>query len=422
MNKEGFVETCAAMRRAAAELAETAGEERNKLLSLAGQSIKEHTKDIITANKADVEAEQERGTKQSLLDRLSLDEKKIDTMLTSLSSIVLQKDPIGEGISWRAPNGMTIRRQAVPLGVVSIIYESRPNVTLDAFALCMKSGNAVLLRGSSAAYRSNIAIVKAIKEGLKQCGKEDAIALMEPHEDHSDVNMILQAVGLIDVVVPRGGRALIQNVVRNAKIPAIETGSGICHQYVDESADLNMAANIALNAKTSRAGVCNAIECILVHKGILQDFLPLLAKAFQDKVEIRADEECYSVLHSLALSPCSLVPIAEGDYDTEFLDLVCAVHAVDSLDEAIDFINEHGTGHSECIVTETRRNARLFQQRVDAACVYVNASTRFTDGGEFGFGAELGISTQKLHARGPMGAAALTTVKYLIDGDGQVRL
>lgn len=424
MEKKDFIDTCASLRRAAARLALTTGKERNDALLLAGQSIKEHTLDIINANNADAAAARERGTSEALLDRLLLDEKKIDKMTSSVSSIIMQKDPIGEGVSWTANNGITIRRVAVPLGVAAIIYESRPNVTLDAFALCLKSGNAVLLRGSSGAYNSNRAIVDAIREGLRSSvisGAEDVVSLCPSKAgDHSDADMILKAKGLIDVVLPRGGKTLIKTVVDNALVPCIETGSGVCHLYVDESANIQMAKSIAKNAKMSRPGVCNAIECILVHKNRLKDFLPQLVKAFDGKVEMRADEECLPIIRDCH-EACRVVSASPADYDTEFLDLVCAVHAVKSIDEAIDFINEHGTGHSECIVTQSRDAARIFQSRTDAACVYVNASTHFTDGGEFGFGAELGISTQKLHARGPMGASALTTVKYLIDGDGQIR-
>lgn len=432
---EDFENICKLLKGAAQRLALATGEERNCDLALVALSVKNHTEDILRANALDVEAARGRGTSESLIDRLSLNEKKIEGMVSSVSSIISQGDPIGEGKTWRAPNGMTIRQVAVPLGVVAVIYESRPNVTLDTFALCRKSGNAVLLRGSQGAYRSNCAIVEAIKEGLLEAQArhaknmldtssshgaygENGVFLMPPLDDHADVDMILNARGLIDVAIPRGGKKLIAHVVQNARVPTIETGSGICHLYVDEDADLDMAADIARNGKMSRPGVCNAIECILVHRDRLQDFLPLLAKTFGDKVQLRADAQCYPLL---CASGGNVVYAAPEDWDTEFLGLVCAVHAVGSIDEAIDFINQHGTGHSECIVTEGLPRARLFQARVDAACVYVNASTRFTDGGEFGFGAELGISTQKLHARGPMGADTLTTTKYLIDGNGQVR-
>lgn len=459
MDKKQFENLCKRLKAAAEDLALTVCEERNRDLAAAAQSIREHTKDILKANSKDVCLARESGMSEALIDRLSLDEKKIDGMISQVYSVISQPDPLGKGEGWCASNGMIIRRATVPLGVAAVIYESRPNVTLDVFALCHKSGNAVLLRGSKGAYRSNLAIVNAIKAGISKnacdlpCGRimgdtrfaegapqaqgagaasgniADCISLMEPLDDHSDVDMILQARGLIDVAVPRGGRKLIEHVVQNAKVPTIETGSGICHLYVDESADIDMAAIIARNAKMSRPGVCNAIECILIHRGILHDFLPRLLKAFDGKVELRADEECFQLLSpagnaetsALALNAAAAVHAEDDDWDTEFLDLICAIHVVGSIGEAIDFINQHGTGHSECIITESLPAAKLFEARVNAACVYVNASTRFTDGGEFGFGAELGISTQKLHTRGPMGAAALTTVKYLIEGNGQVR-
>ena len=316
---------------------------------------------------------------------------------------------------------MTIRQVRVPLGVVAIIYESRPNVTADAFALAYKSGNSILLRGSSSAINSNLALEKVIKQGLKNAknGIDEAISLA-PCKNHEEVEQILTAVGKVDVALPRGGAKLINMVVQTAKIPVIQTGAGICHLYVDESADLEMALNIAWNAKTQRPGACNAIETIVVNEKILNQFIPRLVEKFAGKVELRLDEKSYKSVQNVQNS-AKIKKAADEDFGFEFLDFICSVKTVSDLDEAIDFINSHNTKHSECIVTNNRQNSRIFQSKIDAACVYVNASTRFTDGGEFGFGAELGISTQKLHARGPMGIKALTTTKYLIDGDGQIR-
>ena len=332
--------------------------------------------------------------------------------------VIAQTDPVGEEVAgWKTPNGLNIRQVRVPLGVVAIIYENRPNVTVDAFSLAYKSGNAILLRGSSSSYKSNVEIVRVIREALAGVdgGVPEAIELVEVREhDHSDVDQILNAVGLIDVCLPRGGKKLIQNVVQNARVPVIETGSGVCHLYVDEFADLDMACTVAENAKIQRPSVCNAIECIVVHKAVAAEFLPKLESKFAGRVKLHADQRAIKYLKDA-------VPATEADFGNEYLDYECCVKVVDSIEDAIAYINAHNTKHSESIISESRANTRLFQAMIDASCVYVNASTRFTDGGEFGFGAELGISTQKLHARGPMGIKALTTTKYLIDGEGQIR-
>lgn len=410
------------LKKAASALASHNANQKNDALSKVSDAIDKYRNEIIDANKADLEDAKSKGMSDALLERLMLDSKRIDGILASLKIVIAQNDPIGEVVSgWNTPNGMSIKQIRVPLGVISIIYESRPNVTVDAFCLAYKSGNAILLRGSSSALKSNKALVKAIKEGLRNAGEngiENAIELCEPDANHADVDAILGAVGKIDCVLPRGGAKLIQRVVQNAKIPVIETGAGVCHLFVDESADLDKAAKIAENAKIQRPGACNAIECILVHEKIAQDFLPKLEKILADRVELRCDEKSYSILNS---SSSKIVKASESDFGFEFLDFVCAVKVVSGIDEAIEYINSHSTKHSECICTNNRANARTFQMKVDSACVYVNASTRFTDGGEFGFGAEVGISTQKLHARGPMGIKALTTTKFLIDGDGQTR-
>ena len=397
--------------------------EKNKSLEAVAAALDSNRKKIIEANKKDIDAARANGKKESLIDRLSLDDKRITGIIDSLKIVLAQTDPIGEETAgWKTPNGLTIRQVRVPLGVVAIIYESRPNVTVDAFCLAYKSGNAILLRGSSSAYNSNKAIVEIIKEALSNVdgGVPESIELVEVKgHDHSDVDAILTAVGKIDVVLPRGGKKLIQTVVSNARIPVIETGSGVCHLYIDDSANLEMACKVAENAKIQRPSVCNAIECIVVNKKIADDFLPMLAKKFDGRVKFHADEYSFNLLSGTANT--SVEKATDEDFGNEYLDYECCIKTVENVEEAISYINRHNTKHSESIITESRANAKLFQAKIDASCVYVNASTRFTDGGEFGFGAELGISTQKLHARGPMGIKALTTTKYLIDGDGQTR-
>lgn len=406
------------LRTASQKLALQNASVKNRVLSEVAQALDTNRKSIIEANKRDIDAGRANGMSESLIDRLMLDDKRINGIVESLKIVIGQTDPIGEEIAgWKTPNGLNIRQVRVPLGVVSIIYESRPNVTVDAFSLAYKSGNAILLRGSSSAYNSNKEIVRVIKEALSKTedGIPEAIELVEVHEhDHSDVDQILNAVGLIDVVLPRGGKKLIQNVVSNARVPVIETGSGVCHLYVDEDANLEMACKVAENAKIQRPSVCNAIECIVVHSKIAEKFLPMLEKTFNGRVKLHADQKAIAYLKNA-------LPATEEDFGNEYLDYECCVKVVESIEEAISYINSHNTKHSESIITESRSKARLFQSMIDASCVYVNASTRFTDGGEFGFGAELGISTQKLHARGPMGIKALTTTKYLIDGEGQIR-
>lgn len=414
----------ASLKKAGQNLSRQDANLKNQALTAVAQALDKNRGSIIAANKKDIENGRNGGMSESLIDRLSLDDKRIDGIIDSLYNVIGQTDPIGEEIAgWKTPNGLTIRQVRVPLGVVAIIYESRPNVTVDAFSLAYKSGNSILLRGSSSAYNSNKEIVRVIKEALATVsgGQPDSIELVEVIEhDHSDVDQILNAVGKIDVVLPRGGKRLIQNVVSNARIPVIETGSGVCHLFIDESADLEKAVKIAENAKIQRPSVCNAIECILVHKAIAKDFLPKMAQTFASRVKFHADKEAYEILKP-AVAEDHLFKATEEDFGNEYLDYECCVQVVENIDAAISYINSHNTKHSESIITESRKNARLFQQQIDASCVYVNASTRFTDGGEFGFGAELGISTQKLHARGPMGIKALTTTKYLIDGDGQIR-
>jgi len=421
MNLESAYKT---LKEGSQKLALQNATQKNNALKAVAQALDKNRKSIIDANKIDIENAQKKGVPDSIIDRLLLNDKRIDGIIESLNIVIAQTDPIGDEIAgWKTPNGMSIRQVRVPLGIVGIIYENRPNVTVDAFCLAYKSGNSILLRGSSSSYVSNKEIVRVIKDALKNVedGVPEAIELVEVIEhNHDDVNAILNAVGKIDVVLPRGGKKLIQNVVENAKVPVIETGSGVCHLYIDEFANLEMAAKIAENAKIQRPSVCNAIECIVVHKKMLQEFLPLLAKTFDDRVKIHADEQSFSILKNHVASEL-LFQATEDDFGNEYLDYACCIKTVDSIEDAISYINSYNTKHSESIITESRANARLFQTTVDASCVYVNASTRFTDGGEFGFGAELGISTQKLHARGPMGIKVLTTTKYLIDGEGQIR-
>ena len=406
------------LKKASSILAMQNAQKKNAALLQVAEALNHHKSSLIKANQEDINQARKKGTSESLIDRLTLTEQRINSIIESLKNVISQTDPIGEEISgWKTPNGLNIRHVRVPLGVVAIIYESRPNVTVDAFSLAYKSGNSILLRGSSSAYNSNKEIVRIIKEALAKVedGVPDTIELVEVMEhNHSDVDQILTATGMIDVVLPRGGKKLIQNVVSNARIPVIETGSGVCHLYVDKEADLQTACKIAENAKIQRPSVCNAIECIVVHKEIAEDFLPMLEKTFAGRVKLHADQTAHKILKNAILA-------TEQDFGNEYLDYECCIKTVDSIEDAVSYINEHNTKHSESIITESRKNARLFQSQIDASCVYVNASTRFTDGGEFGFGAELGISTQKLHARGPMGIKALTTTKYLIDGDGQIR-
>lgn len=415
------------LKSASQKLALQNASEKNRALAAVAEALNKNRASIISANKADIDAARANGMGESIIDRLLLNDKRIDGIVESLRLVIGQTDPVGEEIAgWKTPNGMTIRQVRVPLGVVAIIYENRPNVTVDAFSLAYKSGNAILLRGSSSSYKSNVEIVRVIRDALASVegGVPEAIELVEVKEhDHSDVDQILNAVGMIDVCLPRGGKKLIENVVRNAKVPVIETGSGVCHLYVDEFANLDMAAKIAENAKIQRPSVCNAIECIVVHKAVAADFLPKLEKTFAGRVKLHADERAFDILKKVVStdSTTELLPATDADFGNEYLDYECCIKVVDSLEEAISYINSHNTKHSESIISESRANTRLFQSMIDASCVYVNASTRFTDGGEFGFGAELGISTQKLHARGPMGIKVLTTTKYLIDGEGQIR-
>lgn len=390
--------------------------DKNNALTKIADLIIDNKDYIISENNKDMENGRAAGMKQGLLDRLLLTPERIEGMAEGVRKVVSLDDPVGEVISmWERPNGLRIGKKRVPLGVIGIIYESRPNVTLDAFSLCFKAGNAVILKGGSDAINSNKAIVKVIREALASTNiSEDCIQLIES-TDRAVTTEFMHMNQYVDVLIPRGGAGLIKAVVNNATIPVIETGTGNCHVYVDESADFDMALNIIENAKTQRIGVCNACESLLVHKNIADEFIPKLAeRLFIHNVEIRGDEKSRLIVPSFTEA-------TEEDYRTEYLDYIVSLKVVDSLDEAIDHINKNNTGHSETIVTNDYNNSQKFLDEIDAAAVYVNASTRFTDGFEFGFGAEIGISTQKLHARGPMGLKELTTTKYIIYGNGQIR-
>lgn len=389
---------------------------KNEALNAVAKALVDGTKELLEANEKDVRFARERGMKEGLVDRLMLNEKRIQDIAEGLCQIASLDDPIGEVLSMKPrPNGLLIGQKRVPLGVVGIIYESRPNVTADAFGLCFKTGNAVILKGGSDAANSNSAIVALIRKALKSQGiEEDAVQLIEDNRRET-VHEFMKMNQYVDVLIPRGGANLIRTVVETSTIPVIETGTGNCHIYVDETADLQMAVDIIFNAKTQRIGVCNACESLVVHKNIKDQLLPVLKKRLDEKnVELRGDEAARATVEGIKQA-------AEEDWGKEYLDYILSIKTVSSIDEAIAHINRYNTGHSEAIVTKDYAHAQKFLNEIDAAAVYVNASTRFTDGFEFGFGAEIGISTQKLHARGPMGLLALTTTKYIIYGDGQIR-
>ena len=401
-------------KRASEILGTLKEEQKNAALKKMAQALLEHTQEILAANAQDLEAARQKGTSQAMLDRLALTAERIAGMAEGIRKVIALPDPVGEVLEeWTAQSGIRIEKRRVPFGVVGIIYEARPNVTSDAAALCIKTGNAALLKGGSDALGSNLAIAGVLKDALQAAGLPGEAIGMIADPSREAANEMMRMNGLVDVLIPRGGAGLIASVVKNATVPVIETGVGNCHVYVDESADLQMAERITINAKTSRPSVCNAIENLLVHEGIADVFLPRIFAALREKgVEIRGDEFCQ---HYGAL------PASEEDYSTEFLDYIIAVKVVKDVQEAVRHINRYGTRHSECIVTSDPANADYFTGHVDAAAVYVNASTRFTDGEEFGFGAEIGISTQKLHARGPMGPRELTSYKYIVKGTGQIR-
>ena len=392
---------------------------KNETLRKAAEAILTHEADILAANAIDVKNGQERNMPAGLIDRLTLNHDRLVGMADGLCQIAELDDPIGEVLSMKKrPNGLMIGKKRVPIGVIGIIFEARPNVTSDAFGLCFKSGNCAILKGGSDAIHSNIAIVSAMQEALREMNIPDGVLSLIEATDHETTGKFMKMKQYVDLLIPRGGRGLIQTVVNEATIPVIETGTGNCHVYVDDSADFDMAINIIKNAKTQRIGVCNACESIVVNRAIAKDFLPKLYVALKEyDVQMRGDDTAVACLGDQPL----VIPATEEDWGTEYLDYIMSVKVVDTIDEAIDHINRYNTSHSETIVTENYDHAQQFLNEIDSACVYVNASTRFSDGNEFGFGAEIGISTQKLHARGPMGLEALTSYKYIIYGNGQIR-
>ena len=411
------LETMGANAKKAARILMNAGSKKDEALLAIAKALRDNTQTIIEANNVDIENGKAAGLSESLLDRLKLDEGRIEGMADGVCQVAAQPDPIGRVIEGRTlKNGLQIEKVTVPMGVIGIIYEARPNVTSDAAALCLKAGSAVILRGGKEAINSNRAIAEVMCDAIESAGlPRDCVSLVTDTTRQSATEL-MQLSEYLDVLIPRGGAGLIRSVVENAKVPVIETGVGNCHVYVDESADITMAANIVFNAKTQRPSVCNAIETVLVHKNIAEKALPAI-KAELDKknVEIRGCERTRAILGD------SVIPATENDYAIEFLDYILAVKVVDSIDDALDHLAKYSTGHSESIVTSDYSAAQKFTACVDSAAVYVNASTRFTDGGEFGLGAEIGISTQKLHARGPMGLNELTSMKFIIKGSGQIR-
>ncbi|MDF2800895.1 MAG: proA [Anaerocolumna sp.] len=403
-------------RLAAASLNKMMQAEKNTVLLNVAKALVDNYEIILKANNEDIKSARENGISDALIDRLSLSLDRIKGMADGLLDIAALSDPIGEVISMsNRPNGLTIGQRRVPIGVIGIIYESRPNVTADAFGLCFKTGNAVILRGGSDAIHSNLAIVNVIKKALTTSGiTENAIQLVED-TSRETARELMRLNNYLDLLIPRGGAGLIKTVLENSTVPVIETGTGNCHIFVDESAEFQMALDIIDNAKTQRLGVCNACESLVVHQNIAKEFLPLLYDRLTKKeVEIRGDERARNIITDIK-------PATEKDFATEYLDKIISLKTVDTIEEAIEHINNYNTKHSEAIITSNYNNALQFLNEIDAAAVYVNASTRFTDGGEFGFGAEIGISTQKLHARGPMGLLALTSTKYVIFGNGQIR-
>ena len=412
-----FTPTGLNAKKAASELALAGSERKNLALKYIAEGLVSRKRDIIEKNRADVKAAEAKGVKSSLVDRLYLNEKRIEGVADGILKVAALPDPVGLVDSGETrPNGLKIEKVRVPLGVIGIIYESRPNVTADAAALCLKSGNAAVLRGGSDALGSNMIITEIMREQIEKAGLPwDSVQLLADTSREA-ANAMMKAHGLIDVLIPRGGAGLIKACVENASVPVIETGVGNCHIYVDESASIPMAIDIIDNAKTSRPGVCNACETVLVHREVAEDILPKLKKRLDEhKVEIRGCE-----ITKMILGDC-VVPATEDDWATEYLDYILAVRVVDNIYDAIEHIRKYSTGHSEAIITDSVAAAEEFKSKIDAAAVYVNASTRFTDGYEMGLGAEIGISTAKLHARGPMGLKELTTVKYLITGNGQIR-
>ncbi len=409
-----LTEKCIKLKDASRLLSTVPTKLKNDALNSVVESLEENWSYILSENEKDIKAAKEEGIASSLIDRLTLNDSRMQGMIDGVKTIIDLNDPIWKSNDvWTTENGLTISRMTVPLGVIGIIYESRPNVTVDAFALALKSGNCILLRGSSSAIHSNKALVSVIKEGLRQSEISEDVVQLVDDLDRELVREMLTADEYIDAIIPRGGSGLIRFVIDNSTVPTIETGAGNCHTYIDDSADLKKAVDIAVNAKVQRPGVCNACETLLVHENIADDILPKLYSELNDKVDLRGCPKTKEII--------DVKEATDEDWAEEYLDYILAIKVVSDVDEAIEHIQKYGTGHSEAIVTENFTNANNFLRRVDAATVYVNASTRFTDGGEFGFGGEMGISTQKIHARGPMGISELVTIKYTIVGSGQIR-
>ena len=406
---------CQSAKEASYTLSTKSGAERNNALLKIAEALRINAASIIEANKIDLSKAKENGIAEAMLDRLMLNEQRVEGLAKAIEHVVSLPDPIGTGETFTRPNGLKIECTRVPLGVVAMIYEARPNVTPDAASLSLKSGNAVVLRGGKEAINTNKCVVGVIRNALKEVGfDENAVCLVE-NTTRDSANALMEMRGLVDVLIPRGGKGLIQNVVNNARVPVIETGAGNCHLYVDESADIDMAIKVAINAKCSRPSVCNAIETILAHKSVAKEFFTrFFEETRKYNLELRGCPEVCEILPSIT-------PATEIDFDTEYDDYIVSCKVVSDVYEAVNHIRKYSTGHSESIITENPRNADYFVNSIDSCSLYVNASTRFTDGGEFGLGAEIGISTQKLHARGPMGLSALTTQKYIIKGDGHIR-
>lgn len=410
-----LIEMGKAAKDASVILAKLKTPEKNRALNACADALEKNMNRVLEVNKKDVEAAVANGIKGAFIDRLTLTEDRVRGMADGLRDVAKLDDPIGEVLYMKTlDNGLIIGQKRVPMGVIGIIFEARPNVTADAFGLCLKAGSATILRGGKEAFGSNTTVVNIFRETLESIGlPADCVQMVEDTSRETATEM-MRLNGYIDVLIPRGGAGLIQSVVQNSTVPVIETGTGNCHTYVDESADLDMAVRIVINAKTQRPGVCNACESLLVHEAVADKFIPMVSKALKEKnVEIRGDKKF--------IDEGGAVPATDDDWGTEYSDLIISARVVKDIDEAIAHIRKYGTNHSECIVTESYTNAQKFLDEVDAAAVYVNASTRFTDGGQFGFGAEIGISTQKLHARGPMGLKEMTTTKYIIYGNGQIR-
>ncbi|MHC1695318.1 MAG: glutamate-5-semialdehyde dehydrogenase [Eubacteriales bacterium] len=413
--RDSLIRQCVAARRACYVLAASGEDTRSTALRRIADALEEQSDVILAANEKDMLSASDNGVRDTMLDRLRLDKGRIASMANGVRKVASLPDPLGKGEVWRRPNGLDISRVRVPIGVIGIIYEARPNVTADAAALCVKSGNAVVLRGGKAALNSNAAIVSVISDALNEAGLDGECVQLISDSSRDSVNVLLRLNGYVDLLIPRGGAGLIKSVVENSSIPVIETGAGNCHVYVDASADVSMAVDITFNAKCQRPSVCNSAETLLVHRDIASAFLPEVKKALDKK-----DTQLYGCPITCSIIPCER-EATEEDWYEEYNDYKLAIKVVNSVAQAVEHINKYSTKHSESIVTSDMNGASYFTQNVDAAAVYVNASTRFTDGEEFGFGAEIGISTGKLHARGPMGLEEMTTIKYIVHGSGQIR-